>query len=646
MKSLFAKQKSKANLQRNAFDLSYSNKFTASPGMLLPCYVQEVNPNEHFVISPQSFLRTMPLNTASFVRAKQNIEFYFVPYRLLCRQFPQFVVGTEYKLSSITELNSYKDNLPTFDLNATVQNLINLYKSGDNNLDICGMPIWRGAVRLLDLLGYGVNLPTLRYFSKDGIALFDRSLDVNPFRLLAYQKIYFDFYRNPLYELNNPNAYNVDSVYGTTMDDPDFSDYSSPSNGPFALRYRNWKKDYFNCVSPYFQGADWLSSATTSPQFGKDVSTSVLYPSTGGYISSGNAQAYMYGNISKTPITSSFSISNLRSAFALDKLYRLSIAAGDGDYGSQIRAHYGFDVPYDNCKSSFLGGISEPISISEVITTATTSEAPTGDIYGKGLSANSGQKIVFDSKEHGIIMGIFSVVPEADYNACGVDRFNTKVSREDYYQPEFADLGLSPLSLFEYSYCAPTGNNSNQSMGYIPRYAEYKTRVDLVHGEFESFTETSNASQGTLSSWVAPRQSQLSSNYQPEFADLGLSPLSLFEYSYCAPTGNNSNQSMGYIPRYAEYKTRVDLVHGEFESFTETSNASQGTLSSWVAPRQSQLSSNFQASNAFLKIRPNIWNNISSVAFKGNEEEDIFIVDFRANVQAVRPMSVSGLPSI
>ena len=109
MKSLFAKQKSKANLQRNAFDLSYSNKFTASPGMLLPCYVQEVNPNEHFVISPQSFLRTMPLNTASFVRAMQNIDFYFVPYRLLCRQFPQFVVGTEYKISSLSNLNVYKN---------------------------------------------------------------------------------------------------------------------------------------------------------------------------------------------------------------------------------------------------------------------------------------------------------------------------------------------------------------------------------------------------------------------------------------------------------------------------------------------------------------------------------------------------------
>lgn len=565
MKSLFAKQKSKANLQRNAFDLSYSNKFTASPGMLLPCYVQEVNPNEHFVISPQSFLRTMPLNTASFVRAKQNIEFYFVPYRLLCRQFPQFVVGTDYKISSISALNFYKDQLPTFDLNSTIQTLIQYYKTDENTLDICGMPIWRGAVRLLDLLGYGVNLPTLRYFSKENVLSFDRSLDVNPLRLLAYQKIYYDFYRNPLYELNNPEAYNVDDVYGSTMSDPDFNEYTTRYNAPFCLRYRNWKKDYFNCVSPYFQGADWLTNQITPPIFDNTPKDSHLDPYTSSTITSGNSQVFMRGYVTN-PTDLVFSISNLRSAYALDKLYRLSIAAGDGDYGSQIRAHYGFDVPYDNCKSRFLGGISEPISISEVITTATTSEAPTGDIYGKGLSANSGQRIVFDSKEHGVIMGIFSVVPEADYNACGVDKFNTKVSREDYYQPEFADLGLSPLSLFE--------------------------------------------------------------------------------YSYCSPTSNDSNQALGYIPRYAEYKTRVDYVHGEFESFTETSSASQGTLSAWVAPRQSQLSSNFQASNAFLKIKPNIWNNISSVAFKGKEEEDIFIVDFRANVQAVRPMSVSGLPSI
>ena len=567
MKSLFAKQKSKANLQRNAFDLSYSNKFTASPGMLLPCYVQEVNPNEHFVISPQSFLRTMPLNTASFVRAKQNVEFYFVPYRLLCRQFPQFVVGTEYKISSLSGLNDYKNPLPTFDLSTIVSTLATLCKANNNDLDIAGMPIWRGSVRLLDLLGYGVNLPTLRAISKDfATSPFDKTLSVNPLRLLAYQKIYYDFYRNPMFELNNPEAYNIDGLFDSgSLTDPDFTSYTTgPNNNQmFALRYRNWKKDYFNCVSPYFQGADWLTDPIAAPIFPSTIRLANANPDSD--LKDGVMQSYL--SINTSVASAGITIANLRSAYALDKLYRLSIAAGDGDYASQIRAHYGFDVPYDNCKSRFIGGISEPISISEVITTATTSEAPTGDICGKGLSANSGQRIVFDSKEHGIIMGIFSVVPEADYNANGVDKFNMKLNREDYYQPEFADLGLSPLSLYEYAYCAPWDRTDD-------------------------------------------------------------------------------NRTIGYIPRYAEYKTRVDYVHGEFESYTEKASGENGKLSAWVAPRQTQLSGLLGASNAFLKIRPNIWNNISSLTFTGKEEEDIFIVDFRANVQAVRPMSVSGLPSL
>ena len=45
-----------------------------------------------------------------------------------------------------------------------------------------------------------------------------------------------------------------------------------------------------------------------------------------------------------------FNIANLRAAYALDKLYRISIAAGDGDYGSQIKAHYGFDAVHDDWK--------------------------------------------------------------------------------------------------------------------------------------------------------------------------------------------------------------------------------------------------------------------------------------------------------
>ena len=574
MKSIFAKAKSQANLQRNAFDLSYSNKFTASPGMLLPCYVEEVNPNEHFVIRPQSFLRTMPLNTASFVRAKQNIEFYFVPMRVLYRQFQQFIVGTNYAISSIQGLNTYAGKLPTFkiqELLKAIQAGVKIADSGTYPSDITGFPTGNGTLRLLDLLGYGVSYLIGKEKAASTQPIWDfsdfkRDASVTPFRLLAYQKIYFDFYRNSLYELNSPNAYNIDSNdIGTTITAANII-----SRGMATLRYRNYKKDYFNAVSPYFQGSDFLTTQTTAPTLGQDIASSNFKPTSSSTIASGNANAYLFGSVPSANFNGmAFSISNLRSAFALDKLYRLSIAAGDGDYGSQIRAHYGFNAVHDDWKATYIGGISEPIQISEVLTTATTEQAPTGAISGRGLSANNSGSFTFDTKEHGIIMGIFSVVPECDYNSSMLSAFNQKINREHFFQPEFQDLGLQPVSSFELDFGSNATSTTPQTLGYINRYAEYKTRVDTIHGEFQSFYQYAGYTRknGTLSQWAAPRQ-----------------------------------------------QTAVTPVTGVY--------------------------------NAFLKIRPNVFNNISTVAFDGRESTDIFLVDCHFNVSAVRPMSVSGLPSI
>lgn len=496
MNSIFAKQKSKANLQRNAFDLSRSDIFSASAGMLLPCFVEEVNPNEHFEITPSSFLRTMPLNTAAYTRLKQNVEFYFVPYRLLLRQFPQFIVGTDYSISSVDQLNTYKAPLPALDFQKTILALAGAAlssTSSDHSLDSLGYPAWRGTLRLLDLLGYGVSASEVISAVKANPSITERDISyvkVNPFRLLAYQKIYFDFYRNPLYELNQPKAFNVDVYYTPTSPAnviPIWSDSPSATNDIYQLRYRNWKKDYFNALSPYFQGTDYLTASITPPSFdgGGNPVTSDLYLGKMASVSMGASS-----NIE-------FSVANLRSAFALDKLYRLTIAAGDGDYASQIKAHYGFEFPHDSYKSTFLGGIDAPVTISEVLTTASTERGEAADIFGKGMSANRDKTIRFDSKEHGIILGIFSVVPECDYSSTMLDKFNQKFNREDYYQPEFADLGKQPVSPLEFSteYFNP---RILEPMGYINRYAEYKTKVDKVHGEFSP--------SGSLDAWTTVRQ--------------------------------------------------------------------------------------------------------------------------------------------
>ena len=82
-----------ARLPRNSFDMSYHSYFTSPAGLLLPNYVQDVQPGDFLKLDVEHFSRTMPVNTAAFSRYKEITDFYFVPYRLLWKWFDQFVTG-------------------------------------------------------------------------------------------------------------------------------------------------------------------------------------------------------------------------------------------------------------------------------------------------------------------------------------------------------------------------------------------------------------------------------------------------------------------------------------------------------------------------------------------------------------------------
>ena len=148
--SVFNLNTLKAHPERNAFDLSHNDVFSCAPGMLLPISCTEVLPNEHFEINPQIFLRTMPLNSAAFVRMRQHIEFFFVPMRVLCRQFNQFVVGTNYPVSAVDSLNSFSGSLPKINLST-----MRYWFKNSTGTDGLGIKRSLGSLRLFDSYGIG-----------------------------------------------------------------------------------------------------------------------------------------------------------------------------------------------------------------------------------------------------------------------------------------------------------------------------------------------------------------------------------------------------------------------------------------------------------------------------------------------------------
>lgn len=556
--SIFARNAHRANLQRNAFDLSFTSKFTASVGMLLPCFCKEVNPNEHFRINPTMFLRTVPLNSAAYVRLKQYCEFYFVPTRLLWRSFPQFIAGTSNQYSQQVFDGSKFPNVPFVNFGDLLRFLGNT-----NNLpDSCGYNFKNGAVRLLDLLGYGINVSNV-----DSLILANKTkpftFNVSPFRFLAYQKIYSDFYRNAQYESINVNAFNIDGINPASSTNPNIGSLVTPQ---LYLRYRDWKKDYFNAVSPDFQGNNFMSAQFSPLTFpaGQTDKYQDVKPATTNY---GGNYMGLLNQVVSTNGQFTMSVANIRSAFALDKLYRLMSSAKDGSYKEQMRTRFGVEAPDDEWKSKFIGAIDAPITIADVTTTSDTYDATSeigaipGTIYGNGWS-NSQGVIDFTAKEHGIIMGIFSILPECDYQSDQIDSFNTKLKREDFFVPEFADLGKQPTPIYQFKFTKDT--DMSKVLGWNLRYSEYKTSLDMVHGVFNSDDKFQNQS---YNAWVAPRNQALS-----------------------------------------------QYTNG--------------------------------ATVSFFKALPSVLNQVMVQEYDGTEQTDQFLVNAQFGVQAIRPMSIYGEPSL
>lgn len=472
---------------RNGFDLSFKRNFTAKAGELLPVMVKEVLPGDVFNIDLSSFTRTQPVNTAAFARMREYYDFFFVPYELLWTKsdtvITQMFDNPQHSVSLLPSQNPpLIDSFPYI----TCQQIAE-YLNAQRNLGLLVPKIQKNyfgydrgmlTVKLLEYLGYG-NFSD--YVSSDNEKnTWDKNpkmnnLNLNAFGLLAYQKIYADFYRDSQWEKSNPSTFNVDYL-------PKSSSMRIPiptSNPPqefyanynmFDLRYCNWQKDLFHGLLP-------------SAQFGGEASV---------YSISGTINGTVSGsNVSGTS-TSDLDILVLRQYEFLQKWKEIAQSASK-DYKEQVSKHWNVavgDYASECCK--YLGGIASNIDINEVVNTNLTSDF-SADIAGKGTGVGRGS-IRFDSQgKYGLLMCIYHCLPVLDYTTDFVEPSLTKVKPQDIAIPEFDQIGMQPVPLIWLSNPSKaTASAPYMQLGYAPRYIEYKTSFDTSVGGFKR----------TLNSWV------------------------------------------------------------------------------------------------------------------------------------------------
>ena len=155
-------------------------------------------------------------------------------------------------------------------------------------------------------------------------------------------------------------------------------------------------------------------------------------------------------------------------------------------YRVSLQAHFGVSPRDERLqRPEYIGGSKTPVIVSEVLQTSSTdATSPQGNMAGHGVSVASTFCGKYRATEHGLIMGIMSIMPRTMYQQ-GMDRQWLRRSRYDFYFPEFANL--SEQAILNCELYATSNEATNKAIfGYQGRYDEMRTKRNMVCGQMRS----------------------------------------------------------------------------------------------------------------------------------------------------------------
>lgn len=391
------------SLQKYKYNISHEFKLSTNFGYLTPIGLKEVLPGDTFKMNTELFLRMAPLVHPILQRINVDIHHFFVPYRIIWEGWEQFITGKATNGGTVTI-----DKVPTIKFG--------LLTSTDEILKPNSLPHYFGA-------------PLCRHTSLTGLG----TLEVSQLPFRAYLQIYNDYFRDSIKQ--------EEVVFDKGNVDLDYFSSASQSAEVRQLlqkRVRAYAQDYFTTAQPNPQyGNPAVLPAPVIDSYAPYNLDGSLHVDSGELfndssldynvvLSSNEYKTLVNSNNANSYQTEPFTINRLRELFGLQKLFDTSNKFGDR-YIEQVFGHFGVKSSDARLqRAQYLGGGRIPIQINQVSQLSeSTEDSPLGYQAGQGFAAGSNNYFDETFEEHGIIISLMSILPEANYTS-GVDKFLLK----------------------------------------------------------------------------------------------------------------------------------------------------------------------------------------------------------------------------